>query len=258
MYYDKRRPFVAYNDTPKVAVYGTLRKGGGLHRAIAEQEFIGQGRVHGAIMYSLGACPGIRLDPEKQEKSVVVEVYAVDRDLLIEHLDRIEAMYSRVEVPVELDDGRFMRAWIYEIEEDFGWGGVEVESGDWNEWEAHHDPWNDLVERRCGIGIVRGMLADNDDPEVILVDAQGFPVIEGESVCWKDGNPVDAQGRPVRLVCIDDIESEGDVVSLDDLLDAIEDEDETVDLDHDESDGDLPRSISDMTDEEFGRLYGQS
>lgn len=83
------------NSSHLVFVYGTLKRGGGLHRALRESEFVGSAVTLGFAMYDLGAFPGIV--PHRLGSSVHGELYKVTDETLGD-LDRIEGvptLYSR-------------------------------------------------------------------------------------------------------------------------------------------------------------------
>lgn len=121
-----------------VAVYGSLRQGLGLHHVIERCPFIGKGVLHGADLYSFGAYPGIVLRPESLDKSVVVEVYAVDKAIL-ERLDHIEGFYDRVVVQIRMNDGRIQPALIYSLDDDRIRQAPHVPSGDWTTFKRQLD-----------------------------------------------------------------------------------------------------------------------
>jgi len=82
-----------------VFVYGTLKKGGGLHGALSHAEFVGTAILHGFALYNLGWFPGIVPDADGRTHG---EVYRVD-DATLATLDRIEgtpSLYRREEVSV--------------------------------------------------------------------------------------------------------------------------------------------------------------
>ena len=110
-----------------LAVYGTLRKGGGAHviLKLLNAEFLGKGKVRGYGMLASSVPFAVR----SERDSIVVELYDVP-DEKIPLLDYYERGYVRRKVKVELEDGREVEAWMYVWElplEDV----VPVEGGDW-------------------------------------------------------------------------------------------------------------------------------
>lgn len=80
----------------KVFVYGTLKKGHGLHGYISRTEFISNDSVDGFEMYDLGAFPCI----VQGEGTVHGEVYEIDGNTL-HMLDRVEgypSLYNRMQI----------------------------------------------------------------------------------------------------------------------------------------------------------------
>ena len=108
-------------------VYGTLRRGGSNDFRVTGARFIGPGAVRGRI-YQIDWFPGLIPDPAAGW--VRGEVYAADARM-IEALDAFEGNeYRRVRVPVALDDGNTLEAWLWqwlgEIDE-----ARRINSGDW-------------------------------------------------------------------------------------------------------------------------------
>jgi gamma-glutamylcyclotransferase (GGCT)/AIG2-like uncharacterized protein YtfP len=138
-----------------VAVYGSLRKGLGLHRQVADCPFLGRGILHGADLYSFGAYPAIALRDDAS-RTVVVEVYAVDVRTL-QTLDGIEGAYDRDVVTIMLDNGKPQPALVYTMTDDrihgYGWGpdgkAPHVEHGDWTEYKRQLD----RERNRNGLGL---------------------------------------------------------------------------------------------------------
>lgn len=114
---------------PKVAVYGSLRKGMGNHGLMHNTNYIGTTEVHGVTMYDLGAFPRVALG--HGTTSITVEVYEVTEEQL-SLLDRLEGyrgasynnFYNR-----SLVNTSFGEVFIYHIEQEGG--DPVVEGGDW-------------------------------------------------------------------------------------------------------------------------------
>lgn len=120
-----------------VAVYGSLRKGMGNNRLLANQTFLTQTRTaEKYAMYSLGGFPKISLEGAKVSP-IVVELYEVDEAGLA-RLDQLEGyrgegmnnFYDRS--AVQCEDGNL--ALIYHIERDGQRPADLVPDGDWVEF----------------------------------------------------------------------------------------------------------------------------
>lgn len=117
-----------------VAVYGSLRKGMGNHRLLANQTFLSETKtVEKYAMYSLGGFPKIALEGPRVSQ-IVVELYEVDEAGLA-RLDMLEGyrgeghsnFYDRS--AVQCEDGNL--ALIYHIEDNGGRQPEPVPDGDW-------------------------------------------------------------------------------------------------------------------------------
>jgi len=87
----------------KIAVYGTLKKGGNLDSNMYHigAQFIESARLNGFSMYNMGWYPAIINDPLG---SITVEVYEIDENGLA-HLDTVEgypSLYQRKETELGL------------------------------------------------------------------------------------------------------------------------------------------------------------
>ena len=116
-----------------LAVYGTLKEGFGNHRWMPEgSRKLGETRIAGWRMYSLGAFPYISRGVEADD--VMVEVYEVPN---LESTDRLEGyqdgfagFYDRTQVRTE-----FGNTWVYffpEAEED---RHLRITDGVWGEYD---------------------------------------------------------------------------------------------------------------------------
>ena len=76
----------------QVAVYGTLRKGGGNHHILYGIPF-DTDTISGYEMYSLGGFPYV-IKSEDPESKITVEVYTVDNYRTAVNLDRLEGYHS--------------------------------------------------------------------------------------------------------------------------------------------------------------------
>ena len=124
------------NNNVFVAVYGSLRSGmeneGVNHRAGAVS--LGEGFTKNKYLlsqYGRAYFPVVSLTEEKTP--LRIEVWKTNESGLTRHYDALEgypSFYNRTQVPVVLDTGEEINAWIYHID-DKRQHGVEVESGDW-------------------------------------------------------------------------------------------------------------------------------
>jgi gamma-glutamylcyclotransferase (GGCT)/AIG2-like uncharacterized protein YtfP len=90
----------------KVAVYGTLRRGGGLHHSyMRKAKFMGKEVLRGYKMYSLGQYPYVIVG----DGDITVEIYDVKPQLY----DRLESMESRVGYDVATVNTMFGEAAIF-------------------------------------------------------------------------------------------------------------------------------------------------
>lgn len=97
-------------------VYGTLRRGSRIKIARlfhANSEFLGTGRMQGCLTRSRPH-RGV-VQSKKPGEWIKGEVFQLnDPSELLPILDEYEGTeYQRVSVPVELDSGKRMRAWMY-------------------------------------------------------------------------------------------------------------------------------------------------
>ena len=126
----------------RVAVYGTLRRGGHNHYLLQEDskksELLGRTYVKDKYtMYNLGTFPAL---VKEGEHSIYLEVYRVDKDIF-EKLDALEGYpnwYKR-----ELIDTVFGKAWIYYLEEPHG---DKMECGFWPVREVDQTNFRDCVQ----------------------------------------------------------------------------------------------------------------
>jgi gamma-glutamylcyclotransferase (GGCT)/AIG2-like uncharacterized protein YtfP len=113
-----------------ILVYGTLRRGCGLHRALCNAKYLRDVRVPGFDMINLGGCPGIVPNPNNKE-GIFGEVYEVDDDTL-QHLDHIEG-YN----PKYPDRSAYCRQYVQEDAQAYVWTrprnewNISIPSGNW-------------------------------------------------------------------------------------------------------------------------------
>lgn len=103
-------------------VYGTLRRGGGMHRLLAQSSAFVSVAIFQGLLYRIGAYPGA-VASANPKHTVVGEVYRLRApDLLFRRLDRYERCgpgfpqepaYEREVCTLTLDSGQALRAWIY-------------------------------------------------------------------------------------------------------------------------------------------------
>lgn len=93
----------------KLAVYGTLRRGGPANGLLRGSRFLGLDRVPGNL-YALASFPGLRLEENHQKRGVLVDVYDVP-DELIPVIDKYEGYF-----PEALDQSLFTRKEVTTLE----------------------------------------------------------------------------------------------------------------------------------------------
>ena len=111
----------------RFAVYGTLRKGFGNHHYLEGATFVGKGVTKDK--YTLRA-RGIPFVGKTPRHNVTVEVYDVSDERMIRDIDALEGhpqWYKREEIPVILQDGSEVMAWLYFMESN----AQLVEDGDY-------------------------------------------------------------------------------------------------------------------------------
>lgn len=117
-----------------VAVYGSLREGLHNHVVLGHSEKVGDGKLEGFGMYTLGAFPV--LSGVGRITEVVVEVYKVTPKTML-RLDMLEGyphFYTRSIVDV-IVGGKVVKAWVYHIDDEFNEEDF-VKSGDWVKYYA--------------------------------------------------------------------------------------------------------------------------
>ena len=102
-----------------VFVYGSLRKGFGLHSALTScgVDFVGTAKCYGMVMFDLGSFPGI-LESENSDDVIVGELYKMDdSEYALGVLDQIEGvpyLYKRNKVMVKtMHDDKSHQSWVY-------------------------------------------------------------------------------------------------------------------------------------------------
>ena len=110
-----------------VAVYGTLRKGGGNDRLLSTSTYKGSVRTEPLYEMDNIGCPFVS---RGGSDSILVEVYEVTQTVM-NYLDMLEGypnLYDRIQIPTPWGD-----SWMYVIEDYFFTGATYVPSGDWME-----------------------------------------------------------------------------------------------------------------------------
>jgi gamma-glutamylcyclotransferase (GGCT)/AIG2-like uncharacterized protein YtfP len=125
--------------TDLVFFYGTLMSGfkrPGRSRIDANLTPVGRGSI-GATLFDLGIYPAAIPAPDTRVRGEVHRMS--DVDTVLAALDEIEgyrpgqpdaSLYTRVETPVTLDEGRVERAWVYFYNAPLG-RAQRIESGDY-------------------------------------------------------------------------------------------------------------------------------
>lgn len=127
-----------------IATYGSLRKGQGNYGVNARGGgvSIGEGKTkdnHNLYRYHGCYFPSVSLKHNSAGVPVVVEVFEAPQSGLEGAYDGLEgypSFYNRTVVPIIMDDGRELDAWIYHIDQDQSEG---VPHGDWTEYLSQID-----------------------------------------------------------------------------------------------------------------------
>ena len=117
---------------PYVFVYGSLRKGFWNYESyLKNSKFIGKGRTKEKYAMYADIIPYV-VENEKISH-IVGEVYEVDEETLkrIDCLEGHPDYYRRKKVPIILDSGEEVEAWIYFYPEPYG---ILVKSGDYKDY----------------------------------------------------------------------------------------------------------------------------
>ncbi|WP_353662477.1 gamma-glutamylcyclotransferase family protein [Hydrogenimonas sp. SS33] len=115
----------------RLFVYGTLKRGHPMHRLLAPfARYVAEGSICGKL-YDLGAYPGV-VEEQGCRHRVFGELYRLtDAAEAFRVLDAYEGSeYRRIELPVRLEGGRSVPAWVYLYVgplEGAGW----LKSGEW-------------------------------------------------------------------------------------------------------------------------------
>ncbi|MCL7930587.1 gamma-glutamylcyclotransferase family protein [Halomonas llamarensis] len=115
---------------PRVAVYGTLKRGYRNHYWLEGAALLGQDRLSTITLYDLGPYPGAK---KEASHGAVIEVYAITPEQLA-LLDQLEdyiahaphtGVYDRAIFPTQHG-----QAWCYLYNADVE-GAVRIDSGEW-------------------------------------------------------------------------------------------------------------------------------
>lgn len=118
VHYSKSNCFTT-EDTERVAVYGTLKRGYGNHHLIAGSHFVGSGKTNEQYPLLVNGLPYL-YDECGLGEQVKVEVYDVD-STTFESLDRLEGhptFYERREIWISMDDWSQTKCWVYFINQE--------------------------------------------------------------------------------------------------------------------------------------------
>ena len=114
-------PEGAIKKCPYVFVYGTLKKGHGNNYLLAEAKYIGRGKTKKRFrLFDVGFPYAV---PSEDGARVIGEVYKVESPEIMQALDWLEGFpthYKRQIIPVELENGKIVKAWIYYVKEPYG------------------------------------------------------------------------------------------------------------------------------------------
>lgn len=117
--------------TDLLFVYGTLRRDlngrpGSYHHYLRDAEYLGRARTREE--YALYAEEYAMLVRGRQVCRIAGEVYRIKDKATAAAIDQLEEGYERVEIPVVLDDGREISAFVYEAPNP---AGELIPSGDY-------------------------------------------------------------------------------------------------------------------------------
>ncbi len=115
-----------------IFVYGSLRKGFWNHKHyLKNSKFIGKGKTKEKYAMYADIIPYV-VENEKISH-IVGEVYEVDKKTLerIDYLEGHPNYYFRKKVPIVLETGKEIKAWMYFYPEPYG---VLVKSGDYKDY----------------------------------------------------------------------------------------------------------------------------
>lgn len=98
-----------------VAVYGTLRKGFGNHGLLSAARLLDSGTTIDQYGMVCEGIPYVGSEVREDGNRIVVEVYAVDDETLarLDGLENHPEWYTRKQVPITLDNGVTVDAWLY-------------------------------------------------------------------------------------------------------------------------------------------------
>ncbi len=121
-------------DSALLFCYGTLMRGFGNNRIIADQLFIGEGKtIEDYAMYNLGRFPGLKKDKAGGTR-IQGEVWQIDEKALA-NCDRLEGhpnFYRREKINVELKSGvGHVSAWCYFFQQPIMKFHKKIDDGVW-------------------------------------------------------------------------------------------------------------------------------
>lgn len=98
-----------------VAVYGTLRKGFGNHGLLQSARLLDAGNTVDQYAMVCEGIPYVGSEVREDGNNIAVEVYAVDDETFarLDDLERHPEWYTRQEIPIVLDNGMVVNAWLY-------------------------------------------------------------------------------------------------------------------------------------------------
>lgn len=105
-----------------IFVYGTLRKGFRNHRYLQNTIFIGLAKTVGQYQLRQTIIPYVSKFQQEGKTQITGEIYQLTKAQL-QPVDRLEGhphFYRRELIPVQLDSGKKIMAWVYFCEEGYG------------------------------------------------------------------------------------------------------------------------------------------
>jgi len=120
----------AIADTPRVAVYGTLKQGFNNAHWLNTAKWLGSDMTRALTLYDIGPYPGAKWQPSQ---GVTIEVYEIEANHLAQ-LDRLEDYRLHTPTLGEYDrqqiDTCFGKAWVYLYNPSVG-GKPAIHQGGW-------------------------------------------------------------------------------------------------------------------------------
>lgn len=99
----------------RFAVYGTLKRGFGNNRLLESSKFLGEQKIPGFKMYSLGGFPAI--NKANEDSNITIEVYEVDDPQVVKNVYSLEHYSGERDNP---------HNWYDTVDVSTKWGDAEI------------------------------------------------------------------------------------------------------------------------------------